>query len=80
MCASAINFCILPVPVPIIAAGSASTPVPAISPARKMAAVMTPRPCSRMSSRSYAGNLFWGAPALMAAQRGKRQIFNKLYL
>ena len=41
---------------------------------------MTPRPCSRMSSRSYAGNLFWGAPALMAAQRGKRQRFNKLYL
>ena len=48
-------------PVPIMAAGRANTPEPAISPARKMEAVMIPRPCFLTSSTS---NFSAGAPAL----------------
>ena len=35
---------VLPPPVPMKAAGKASTPLPAISPDKKMAAVMIPSP------------------------------------
>lgn len=51
-------------PVPIMAAGRASTPEPAISPARNMAAVMTPRPCLAISRLSYSKASAWRAPAL----------------
>ena len=37
------------VPVPTIAPGSANTPDPAISPARNIAAVITPNPCAATS-------------------------------
>ena len=39
-----ITMLVLPPPVPMKAAGKASTPLPAISPDKKMAAVMIPSP------------------------------------
>ena len=48
-------------PVPVIANGKARTPDPAISPAKNMAAVITPRPCLA-ASRSisfFCTSLIW---------------------
>ena len=44
------------VPVPAIAFGRARTPEPAISPARKIAAVMTPSPCFSSSNVFFASS------------------------